>query len=239
MDETCQNAGRSLPHGRADAASDMTTRGIMRWRTAGLLLAMLFIVGLPYVVTLQGARDTQRATEWVARSAEVKALAYRIAYIVHDSEAASYRLLAGDANAATRTRAERVGNEVSPLLRDLRGMTRDNPDQQALMGSLAASVNGRLTLMNQALERLRQGNPAGARQSLRDADDLFGMNPQIAGIVQIEDGLLQQRQQAAARQSLNGRIVLSTTALAQLLLLAIIVIASERQIGRRQLAETR
>ncbi|HJW07863.1 MAG TPA: ATP-binding protein [Rhodanobacter sp.] len=217
----------------------MTTRGIMRWRTAGLLLAMLIIVGLPYVVTLQGARDTERASEWVARSTEVKALAYRIAYVVHDSEAASYRLLAGDANAATRARAERVGNEVSPLLRQLRGMTRDNPDQQTLMGSLAASVNGRLILMNQALERLRQGNPVGARQSLRDADDLFGMDPQIAGIVQIEDGLLQQRQQAAARQSLNGRIVLSITALAQLLLLTIIVIASERQIGRRQLAETR
>ncbi len=217
----------------------MTTRGIMRWRTAALLLAMLIIVGLPYVVTLQGARDTEQATEWVVRSTEVKSLAYRIAYAVHDSEAATYRLLAGDVNDATRARATRVGQEVPPLLRQLRGMTRDNADQQALMGSLASGVNGRVTLMNQALERLRQGNPDGARQSLRDADDLFGMNAQIAGIVQIEDGLLKQRQAEATRQSFNGRVVLSITALAQLLLLAIIVITSERQIGRRQLAETR
>ncbi|AGG87853.1 ATP-binding protein [Rhodanobacter denitrificans] len=217
----------------------MTTRDIMRWRTVGLLLAMLIIVGLPYIVTLQGARDTEQATEWVVRSTEVKSLAYRIAYVVHDSEAATYRLLAGDVNDATRVRAARVGQEVLPLLRQLRRMTRDNPDQQALMGSLASSVNGRVTLMKQALERLRQGNPDGARQSLRDADDLFEMNAQIASFVQIEDNLLLQRQTAAAQQSRNGRIVLSVTALAQLLLLTIIVITSERQIGRRQLAETR
>jgi PAS domain S-box-containing protein len=217
----------------------MKIRGIMRWRTVGLLLAMLIIVGLPYVVTLQGARDTERATEWVVRSTEVKSLAYRVAYVVHDSEAATYRLLAGDVNEAARARAARVGKEVPPLLQELRKMTRDNPDQQALMGSLASSVNGRLILMNQALARLQQGNPGGARQSLRDADDLFGMNAQIAGIVQIEDGLLKQRREEATRQSLDGRIVLSITALAQILLLTIIVIASERQIGRRQLAETR
>ncbi|KRE84695.1 histidine kinase [Rhodanobacter sp. Soil772] len=217
----------------------MKTRGVMRWRTVGLLLAMLIIVGLPYIVTLQGARDTEQATEWVVRSTEVKSLAYRVAYVVHDSEAATYRLLAGDVNEATHARAARVGKEVPPLLQELRKMTRDNPDQQALMGALAGGVNGRLTLMNQALARLQQGNPEGARQSLRDADDLFGMNAQIAGIVQIEDGLLKQRREEATRQSLDGRIVLSITALAQILLLAIIVIASERQIGRRLLAETR
>jgi PAS domain S-box-containing protein len=217
----------------------MKTRSLMRWRTVGLLLAMLIIVGLPYIVTLQGSRDTEQATEWVARSTEVKSLAYRVAYVVHDSEAATYRLLAGDVNEATRARSQRVSQEVPPLLQQLRRMTRDNPDQQALMGSLASSVSGRVTLMNQALSRLRQGNPDGARQSLRDADDLFGMNAQIGGIVQIEDGLLKQRQAEATRRSLNGRIVLSITALAQILLLVIIVIASERQIGRRQLAETR
>ena len=217
----------------------MKTGSIIRWRTAGLLLAMLIIVGLPYIVTLQGSRDTERATEWVTRSTEVKSLAYRVAYVVHDSEAATYRLLAGDVNEATHARAERVVKEVPPLLQQLRRMTRNNPDQQTLMGSLVSSVNGRVTLMNQALARLRQGEASGARQSLRDADDLFGMNAQIAGIVEIEDGLLKQRQAEATRQSLDGRIVLSITALAQILLLTIIVIASERQIGRRQLAETR
>lgn len=215
------------------------TRGILRWRTAGLLLAMLIIVGLPYLVTRTTAADSQRANAWLNHSSVIKAMAYRIAYIVHDSEAASYRMLAGDQDDLTRARSLRAAKVVPTLLQQLRLMTRDNPDQQTLIGSLENSVNGRLILMNQALSRVQQANAAGARQSLRDADDLFPINPQITSIVENEDALLSVRQVAAQRQVFNGRVVLTVTALAQLLLLAIIVVASERQIGQRELAETR
>jgi PAS domain S-box-containing protein len=217
----------------------MKWSGIMRWRIAGLLLAMLIIVGLPYIVTLGNSRDTEQATEWVTHSSEVKSRAYQVAYVVHDSEAAIYRLLAGDENDPTRVRAARVARDMPDMLLQLRAMTRDNPDQQTLIGSLENSVNGRVTLMNQALARLQRGDRAGARQSLRDADDLFGMNAQIAGIVKNEDALLKLRQSEAQHQAFNGRMVLSITALAQLLLLAIIVVTSERQIGQRRQAETR
>ncbi|MFA6232426.1 MAG: ATP-binding protein [Rhodanobacter sp.] len=215
------------------------TRGILRWRTAGLLLAMLIIVGLPYLVTRTTAADSQRANAWLNHSSVIKAMTYRIAYIVHDSEAASYRMLAGDQDDLTRARSLRAAKVVPTLLQQLRLMTRDNPDQQTLIGSLENSVNGRLILMNQALSRVQQANAAGARQSLRDADDLFPINPQITSIVENEDALLSVRQVAAQRQVFNGRVVLTVTALAQLLLLAIIVVASERQIGQRELAETR
>jgi signal transduction histidine kinase len=217
----------------------MKIRGIFRWRTAGLLLAILIIVGLPYLVTRISTRDTLRAEAWVNHSTVVKSIAYRVAYIVHDNEAASYRLLAGDADAVTRRRSNRASTEIPVLLRQLRMMTRDNPDQQTLIGSLENSVSGHITLVNQALVRLQQGNVPGARQSLRDADDLFGIDVQITRIVQNEQDLLTAREVAASRQAFNNRVVLTVTALAQLLLLAIIVIASERQIGQRQLAESR
>ena len=217
----------------------MKFNGIVRWRTAGLLLAMMIIVGLPYMVTLSGQRDTVRANAWVIHSNAIKALTYRIAYVVHDSEAASYRLLAGDATDAVRRRAVRAADEVSGSLQALRAMTRDNPEQQALVGSLESSVNGRVTLMNQAQERLSKGDVAGARQSLRDGDDLFEMNAQIGLIVENENSLLAQRQLQAGDQAATGRAVLTITALAQLVLLAIIVVMSERQIGQRRLAETR
>ena len=217
----------------------MKVGAVTNWRVAGLLLAMLIIVGLPYLVTLNNTRDTQLATAWVAHSNSVKAVTYQVAYVMRDSEAASYRLLTGDGDELTRKRAGRAGSEVPPLLQQLRVMTRDNPDQQIQIGALESDVNGRLTMMNQAFSRLQQADSAGARQSLRDAGDLFKMNMQIATIVQNEDNLLQGRQEAAAREALDGRIVLSITALAQLLLLTIIVITSERQIGRREVAETR
>jgi signal transduction histidine kinase len=217
----------------------MKVRGTMRWRTAGLLLAMLVIVALPYVVTLNSSRDTQQATAWVIHSNAVKAVTYQLAYVMRDSEAASYRLLAGDSNALTQRRALIANQEVAGLVQQLRSMTLDNPEQQTQIGALESTANGRIALMNQALSRLQQGDQAGARQSLRDAGDLFVINTEISDIVRNEDNLLESRQAAARQQAFNGRLVLSISALAQLLLLTIIVIMSERQIGQRQLAESR
>jgi len=217
----------------------MKLGAIMRWRIAGLLLAVVAIVGLPYVVTLNNTRDTQNTVGWVIHSNAVKALTYQIAYIVRDSETATYRLLTGDIDEPTRTRAGMAAKEVVALLQQLRDMTRDNPKQQVLIGALNANVSGRIALMSQALERLQKGDTDGARQSLRDGRILFRMNVLIGQIVQNEDALLPGRQALAGQQLFNARVVLTITALAQLLLLTIIVIMSEWQIDRRQVAETR
>ncbi|MEO9078158.1 MAG: CHASE3 domain-containing protein, partial [Rhodanobacter sp.] len=171
----------------------MKIRGVLRWRTAGLLLAMLIIVGLPYMVTQSTSNQNELASAWVTHSTAVRSLTYRVAYVVHDSEAAIYRLLAGDANASTNERSLRADKEVPALLQQLRTMTRDNPQQQLLIGGLENGVNGRNTLMNQALQRLRVGDAEGARQSLRDADDLFVINSQINRIVNNENTLLAAR----------------------------------------------
>ena len=211
----------------------------MRWRIAGLLLAVVAIVGLPYAVTLNNTRDTQNTVGWVIHSNAVKALTYQIAYIVRDSETASYRLLTGDTDQPTRERAGAAAKQVVVLLGKLREMTRDNPDQQVMIGTLNANVSGRIALMSQALERLQANDLQGAKQSLRDARSLFRMNVLISSIVQKEDALLPGRQALAAQQLFNARVVLTITSLAQLLLLVIIMVMSEWQIGRRQVAETR
>ncbi|WP_072758390.1 ATP-binding protein [Rhodanobacter sp. OK091] len=217
----------------------MKVRGSLRWSTVGMLLAVLVIVALPYVVTLSNSRDTQRAAAWVTHSNTVKSVTYQIAYMMQDSESASYRLLSGDGNDSTRKCALLASQQVPALLRQLRTMTLDNPDQQTAISALESGADGRITLMNQALSRLQHGDAAGARQSLRDGGDLFAIDSEIAAIVHNEDSLLGARQANAAKQAFNGRVVLSITALAQLLLLTIIVVMSERQIGQRRLAETR
>ena len=213
--------------------------GVLRWRTVGLLLAVVVIVGLPYLVVTVNARATRHASAWVNHSLAVKAMAYRAAYVVHDSESALYRALIGDANAHTRERIERYAREGSELASQLAAMTRDNPDQQLLVGSLEKSVNGRVTLLGQAAARLGAGDVVGARNSLRDAEDLFPIDETLIAIVGNEDDLLARRQAAAERSVAAGRVVSAVTALAQLVLLALIIIMTERQIGRRRRAESR
>jgi signal transduction histidine kinase len=217
----------------------MRFRELVRWRTAALLLAIAFIVGLPYMVTLAVTRDALQATTWVAHSNSVKALTYRVAYLVRDSEVATYELLSGQRDAATSGRAAQAAHDVPGMLQQLRVMTTDNADQQVLLGAIDSRASGRLTLMSQALMRIQQGDRDGALQSMRDARDLFGLSAQIAEVARNEDDLLRSRQREAEHRAWDSKVVLGVSALAQLVLLAIIVIVSERQIGRRLVAETR
>jgi PAS domain S-box-containing protein len=212
---------------------------MIRWRIAGLLLAVVVIVGLPYLVVTLNARDTRHANAWVSHSMMVKSMANRAAYVVHDSESALYRTLVGDGDAHTRERIERYMREGLELTTQLGAMTRDNPEQQLLVGTLEKSVNGRVILLGQAAARLKAGDTAGARRSLRDAEDVFPIDNTISAIVRNEDALLARRQVAAEHSILVGRVVSALTALAQLVLLGLIIIMTERQIGRRRRAESR
>jgi PAS domain S-box-containing protein len=212
---------------------------MIRWRIAGLLLAVVVIVGLPYLVVTLNARDTRHANAWVSHSMMVKSMANRAAYVVHDSESALYRTLVGDGDAHTRERIERYMREGLELTTQLGAMTRDNPEQQLLVGTLEKSVNGRVILLGQAAARLKAGDTAGARRSLRDAEDVFPIDDTISAIVRNEDALLARRQVAAEHSILVGRVASALTALAQLVLLGLIIIMTERQIGRRRRAESR
>ena len=210
-----------------------------RWRTAGLLLAVLVIVALPYAVTRSSILDTQQASAWVAHSSEIKAVTYQLAYLARDGESASYRLLAGETDSTTKQRAATAAQQIPLLIRQLRALTRDNPDQQIRIGALDNALTGRLTMMEQARARMERADAEGARESLRNVGDLFGIREEIAQIVHNEDALLESREAAARAKATEGRMVLAVTALAQLFLLGIIIWMSERQIGQRRLAESR
>jgi PAS domain S-box-containing protein len=212
---------------------------VPRWRVLGLLSAVLAIVALPYMVTRASNSDALEAAALVTHSSEVKSLTYRIAYVTRDSEAATYRLLDGDADPAVKARALQAGTDVPALLGELREMTRDSTDQQAAIGALGSVVSGRLALLGQAQLRDQQGDLAGARAALRDSSQLFKMDELVDTIVNNEGGVLISRRVAARQRSFNGRLVLAITSAAQVLLLAIIVLVSERQIGRRVRAEAR
>lgn len=211
----------------------------MPWRTGGLLLAVLVIVALPYMITRGSSKQSLEAGELVTRSAEVQALVYRIADQTHEAESAVQHLLADDPLSHAETLALSVGTTVPGLLDELRRVSVDNLAQEHLVEQLGAMENGRLALLHQAIDRYRQHDRAGAEQALRDGNALFDIDDVVDKIVAGAERTLQQRREAARKQSDNSRLVLTLTAAAQLLMLMIVVIVSERQIGRRLEAEVR
>jgi PAS domain S-box-containing protein len=212
---------------------------VPRWRMVGLLCAVLVIVLLPYLATRTSHEDAMEASQLVTHSSEVKSLTYRIAYVTRSSEAAIYRLLEGDKDPVLVQNARLAGNEVPALLGQLSDMTRDNATQQAAIGALGNVVNGRLALLEQALARLRHGDRAGAVAALHDAGTLFRMDQQIETVVRNEGTVLMERRAHARRSAFDSGLVLAITSIAQIVLLSVIVLVSERQIARRMRAETR
>jgi signal transduction histidine kinase len=212
---------------------------VPRWRMAGLLCAVLVIVLLPYLATRTSHEDAMEAGQLVTHSSEVKSLTYRIAYVTRSSEAAIFRLLEDDKDPKLIDKARQAGNDVPALLGQLSDMTRDNATQQAAIGALGNVVNGRLALLEQALARIRQGDRAGAVAALHDAGTLFRMDQQIETVVRNEGTVLMERRAHARRSAFESTLVLAITSVAQILLLSIIVLVSERQITRRMRAERR
>jgi len=212
---------------------------VPRWRMAGLLCAVLVIVALPYLATRASHDDAMQAGQLVTHSSEVKSLTYRIAYVTRSSEAAIYRLLEGDKDPLLADSARQAGNDVPALLGQLSDMTRDNATQQAAIGALGNVVNGRLALLEQALSRIQHGDRAGAVAALHDAGTLFRMDQQIETVVRNEGTVLMERRAHARRSAFESALVLAVTSIAQIVLLSIIVLVSERQIARRMRAETR
>lgn len=218
----------------------MIARIGLRWRLAGLLAAVFVIVALPYIVTRSSTDEALNSRDWVTHTADVKAYVYELDGILRSSEAAMYARLAGAAPDPRLEARALAPRKIAPaIIASLRGMTQDNPAQLTRLGALESIANGRMVLTDQALQRLRAGDRAGALASMEDARQLFPIRQQIDGVIDEESKLLASRRDAATRLAANNRIVLLVAALAQVALLGIVVVVSERQIAIRLTAESR
>ena len=79
-------------------------------------------------------------------------------------------------------RLDDATKQISRLIWQLRDDTRDNADQQALVGSLETTINGRATLVWQALWRARHNDRPGAEKVLENCVT-SGSNPEYLVIV--------------------------------------------------------
>jgi PAS domain S-box-containing protein len=211
-----------------------------RWRLAGLLVAVLVIVALPYVVTRSSSEDALNSRDWVTHTADIKATVYRVDALLRSAEAAVYTRVAGGPDAADlNARIEAPRKLLPGLVANLREMMRDNAQQLTRLGGLESIANGRIGMFDKAMQQLQAGDRAGAFATMEDSRRLFPFRDQVREILDEESKLLDTRRQAAQNLASNNRIVLLVAALAQIVLLGIVVFVSERQIAIRLAAESR
>ncbi|QDE40823.1 PAS domain S-box protein [Luteibacter pinisoli] len=212
----------------------------LRWRLVGLLAAVLVIVALPYVVTRSSSEQALTSRDWVTHTADIKASVYRVDAILRSSEAAVYTLAAGGTlDDDLEQRALSPGQKLPAIFSDLRGRVHDNADQLARLGGLESIANGRLQLTVQALAKIKAGDRAGAFATMEDARRMFPFRDRVVEILAEESRLLDARRADASGTATDNRFVLGVAALAQLALLGIVVVVSERQIAIRLAAESR
>ena len=216
----------------------MIERFAMRWRIAGLLLAVITIIALPYVVNRASSEAALEARDWVSHTAEVRAQVFELTMALRDSEAAIYTMAAGaKMDPDLVERSERARKVAPGALTNLRNLVVDNPEQMTRIGALESVANGRIVLNDQAMQRLRAGDTQAALRSMEDGRKLFAFNDLTVQIVREEDGLLASRKANAEQLARNNSIVMTIAAIAQMLLLGIVVFVSERQIAKRLRAE--
>jgi PAS domain S-box-containing protein len=218
----------------------MIKRVGVRWRIVGLLAAVLVSVALPYFITRSSSEQALSSRDWVTHTADIKASIYRADAILRSSEAAIYTLAAG--GTLDKDLEERVllpESRLPSLLDGLRDMVSDNPDQIARVAGLEAVANGRLKLTKEALAKIRTGDRAGAFALMESARQMFPFRERVVDILAEESKLQDERRANAKGTATDNRVVLGVAALAQIALLVIVVVVSERQIAIRLAAESK
>ncbi|HET7300440.1 MAG TPA: ATP-binding protein [Oleiagrimonas sp.] len=210
---------------------------MMRWRMVVLLLVVAISVAVPWWASRNATVSALKASDRVAHSVQLRTTVYELLYRLRDMEAGVYSVLQGIDNRDIRTRVDQAQAQIEPLMAILHGLTIDSPRQRARLDALQTVVEQRVALMRLARKRHAAGDEAGAYRALGQAAEKFPYGDLAENMVQAESRLLTRRAAMSARKAHTAWMVGTGTAVAQLLLLGLVVVVSERAIARRLQAE--
>ncbi|HET8554576.1 MAG TPA: ATP-binding protein [Rhodanobacteraceae bacterium] len=202
-----------------------------------LLLIVAVSVTVPWWASRNATVGALKAADQVAHSVQLRTAVYELLYRLRDMEAGIYSVLQGVDNPDIRKRVDQAQAQIEPLLAILHGLTIDNPGQRARLDALEAVVGHRVDLMRLARRRHVAGDDKGAYRALGEAAEKFPYGDLAENIVQAESRLLTRRAEISAHRARTAWLVGTGTAVAQLLLLGLVVVLSERAIAKRLHAE--
>ncbi|HUI96362.1 MAG TPA: CHASE3 domain-containing protein [Xanthobacteraceae bacterium] len=163
------------------------------------------------------AYRTSEADRWVAHTIEVRQLARELMNTAVDAETGVRGYLLTD-DPAFLEPYDAASAKLPGTLDALRGLTADNPAQQAALNSITARAGGLLDVYRQMIARAGKGQRAQAIELVRikaGKDQMDGLRSEIDAFSQAELVLLGERQALAQR---------TRTALAALAIIALLIV---------------
>ncbi|AKC85497.1 sensor histidine kinase [Pseudoxanthomonas suwonensis] len=214
---------------------DSVTTSYVRWRLPLLISAVVLILLVPYLLVRQWSNYSTDAHRQVSHTHEVAAAAYALEALIRETDSLGLALGTGSVNTNLRQRLENSIAQIDPQVRRLTELTRDNPEQQVLVGRLQSlilrrvDVARRLSLGTTAAERLDLVDELYGRYQVRQLFDDFLSN---------EQALLSERQAYAETQRRRVRLLSLAAVLGQLALMGGVIYLLYRMEQRRIASET-
>jgi CHASE3 domain sensor protein len=185
-----------------------------------LILTLLIIVGLAFLIRLRVTNTVIDSVRWVAHTYEVKATVFELQSTLNDMEAAAFAAQFDPLSESASRRYGDARSRYAPLLEKLRGLTRDNPEQQERAGALRAQIEGRVGLFDQAMLNRAQGLDSAAGSGLATAVMRFPVVKAMDDVIAEEQRLVEQREGVSDEKYLLGTLIVFGATLTKFLLLA-------------------
>lgn len=216
----------------------LTDKAEVRLRIFLLALAVLASVVLPYALLRDTAQQTRDDAAWVTHSAEVKQTTSELMYMLRDMETIVLAMYADAPMVDGPSKYQADRTRIEKLVERLAASTRDNPDQQNLIGTLRGIVDGRSRMFDKAMQDIGAKNYDGAREAIAQGRTLFPLRDTGEEILALENTLFANRSSVAADSQRTADWAMFGSFAAQLVLLAAVIFLSERQVQRRLNAES-
>ena len=207
----------------------------IRWRLPLLIAAAVLILLVPFLLVREWTTYSHEADERVQHSLQVEATAQRLHALVREIDSLAFAISGGADGPHLRRRLELDLAELDPALDRLAGLTRDNPDQQQLIGRMRTLVRQREDLV-----RTLTSGHATPEQRTGAAEEMYGryqIRDLFLEFIQNEYTLLTGRSSYADVQRSRASWLALAALLGQVLLTGGVFWLLYRQEARRTASE--
>lgn len=213
---------------------DRVTTSYVRWRLPLLVSAVVLILLVPFLLIRQWNASSEEADRWVRHTQEVEAVARGLEALIREMDSLGLAMSVGGRNPVLGERLEETIARIDPQLQQLTAMSRDNPEQQILIGRLQSMMLRRVDVAR----RLAMGVAPAERERL--VDELYGqyaVRQLFSDFLGNERGLLAERSAHAQLQRTRVRQLGLAALLAQLALMGGVIYLLFRLEQRRTASE--